>query len=811
MKTWIKGDRNANEMEKRKQTDKISSKVKKILSLREALVHAATPKWVILILLCLSIAFLVSHKTLSRVKQYGVGDVAESNIKADVTFLVKDTASTAEREQQARDAVPAVFDYDPVMFKKISTKLHATFETTRNALSQENEADNPEGELPENGLGQSLVKWNQDLGLDLDAESFEILEGGGFSEDVENLILFLVEPVFRQGLMATKQDIYVDRGRGIIVRNIVTKEEEHVADLDGFPSLRQARQGIESRAADFLRQYKYPSLMLSVRIAQDLLAPNLILNKVEWDRRKDRAAENLKPVYYKIKKHEMIVREGEKITQRRIDELAALAVKQSEGQVWIRFFGLSLLLGMLVYVASESVGQMMPRLRLNSKDLLFLGIVVFMGFLVVLPAGYVGSFDPDLFIFPLTSTLYSAPLTLGSMLASIFLGVPVAIMVSVVIAFIAALVIQNSIHFFVYFLVGGFIAAISVQDCRDRSVLLKAGLLVGLSNIFLAVALNMVTDSLFTQAAIYDVSFALLGGVIAGIIVTGLTPLGEMTFGYTTNIKLLELANLDSPILKQLMIVAPGTYHHSLIAGTLVEAAGKAIGANSLLCKVAAYYHDLGKIKKPDYFIENQTGRNRHEKLAPSMSALILISHVKEGVELARKNRLGNAIIDIIQQHHGTTIISYFYQKAKELKGQQDQASLSEADFRYPGPKPQTKEAGLVLLADVVEAASHTLQNPNPARVQGMVQKIINKAFSDGQLDQCELTLKDLHEVAKSFNQILNGIFHQRIEYPEPVEKGAAQAKSKDGGISRQPAASARDRKAEPQVQDQENLKRLGL
>jgi putative nucleotidyltransferase with HDIG domain len=267
----------------------------------------------------------------------------------------------------------------------------------------------------------------------------------------------------------------------------------------------------------------------------------------------------------------------------------------------------------------------------------------------------------------------------------------------------------------------------------------------------------------------------------------------------------LELLNLDQPILRELMLMAPGTYHHSLVVGQMVEAAAEAIGANPLMAKAAAYYHDIGKVKKPPYFVENQLGgENKHEKLAPSLSALILIAHVKDGVDLARKNKLGEHIVDIIQQHHGSSFISYFFHKAKAQAAQGQQ--VNPEDYRYPGPRPQTREAGLVLLADQVEAASKTLTEPTPARIQGMVQKIINNVFADGQLDTCELTLKDLHHIAKSFNKILSGIFHQRIHYPLPVEK-----KKSHEDLDKQPAKKGNHKSGENQEKSREDLKRLGL
>jgi putative nucleotidyltransferase with HDIG domain len=274
--------------------------------------------------------------------------------------------------------------------------------------------------------------------------------------------------------------------------------------------------------------------------------------------------------------------------------------------------------------------------------------------------------------------------------------------------------------------------------------------------------------------------------------------------------KLLEFSNLSSPLLHNLMVRAPGTYHHSVLVGNLVEAAAEAIHANPLLAKVAAYYHDIGKVSKPLYFIENvRGGDNKHDKLSPSMSALILIAHVKEGVELAKEYRLGTPIVDIIRQSHGTSLISFFYQKAKTQS--LDSAAIKEQDFRYPGPKPQTREAGLVLLADAVEAASRTLSDPTPARIQGLVQKIINNIFIDGQLDECELTLKNLHEIAKSFNRVLNGIYHHRIDYPEPAfkEKSGGGRKLLENTDSEPPAASPDTVEADKKSGG-EGLKRLG-
>jgi len=405
------------------------------------------------------------------------------------------------------------------------------------------------------------------------------------------------------------------------------------------------------------------------------------------------------------------------------------------------------------------------------------------------------------------SISYGIPLAAGAMTTCLFLGIELAIPIAMLISIGTAIIFKNRFDIFIYFLLNSLMAAYWMQNCRERKVFIKAGLKLGLLNVILVTVINVYIGGSTFFKLMWDWGFAFSGGVGAGIVTAGIAPLIEIAFDYTTDIKLLELANLDQPILRRLMLEAPGTYHHSVIVGTMVEAAASEIGANPSLAKVCGYFHDIGKIKKPLYFIENQAnGVNRHDKLAPSMSSLILIAHIKDGVEIAKQNKLGHAIIETIRQSHGTSLISYFYEKAKQLKGGN---GVNIDDFRYPGPKPQTREAGLVMLADAVEAASRTLSNPTPARILGLVQNLINKIFSDGQLDNCELTLKDLHNIAKSFNKILNGIYHHRIEYPE--KQLLTNGTGKNGSFDRQQAKEIQDIDDNSPTKNHRHLKRLGL
>ena len=306
--------------------------------------------------------------------------------------------------------------------------------------------------------------------------------------------------------------------------------------------------------------------------------------------------------------------------------------------------------------------------------------------------------------------------------------------------------------------------------------MLGAGFFSALIMSFVMLLFHLLLGYPLTEVPL-KITLILLGGVGSSLITAGLLPIIEHTFDYTTNFKLLELANLEHPLLEQMMVSAPGTYHHSILVGNLCKAAAESIGAHPILTRVAAYYHDVGKLKMPHYFIENRRGfDDAHRNLSPSMSSLIILSHVKEGVELAEKYRLGKKIYEIIRQHHGTSLVSYFYKRAKDMEDP-DLSLTDEKDFRYAGPKPQTREAGIVMLADAVEAASRTLDDPTPKRIETHVQNIIEQIFLDGQLDECELTLKDLHAIQKSFITILMGIFHQRIEYPERNEDDGAYKK----------------------------------
>jgi len=446
------------------------------------------------------------------------------------------------------------------------------------------------------------------------------------------------------------------------------------------------------------------------------------------------------------------------------------------------------------------------------SDFVFLStLLLFLILIIRLSVIFAEAINQTFPLIPIDSILYGIPFSIGAMLVCVVKEIRVAFLFSVALSIICGLLFENNLKFFIYPFLGSLVSALGVTQCEQRSKLIKAGIYVGLVNITLILCFKAMQKQIFDYSIFLDLAFGMGGGVISGVIVTGLIPIVETIFGYTTDIKLLELMNLNHPLLKRLAIEAPGTYNHSILVGSMAEAAAEAINARPLMSRVSAYYHDIGKLTKPLYFIENQGTENKHDKLTPSMSSLILIAHIKNGVELAKEYKLGREITDIIKQHHGTSLITYFYQKAIKIENPHLK-EINEKDYRYPGPKPQTKEAGLVMLADEVEAASKTLTDPTPARIQGLVQRIINKIFIDGQLNECELTLKDLHLIAKSFNRVLGGIFHHRVDYKEPSLKVYTNRKKlNEQDIDREKTEENKYQYKEDQKSSKPDIKRLGI
>jgi len=790
------------------------------MSLNRLIDDSDRVRWALLIAVTIIFTILLYPNLVIKKHSYKLGDVVTRDIKAVKNFLIEDKNATEASRKQAVENVLTVYDHDVNISQKTNQRIKKAFDDLRATIetiksidslkkSETSPSENEEQKLTvHNLIWQKKTGFEEKIGISVSDADYKTLELEAFSSDISNLISTISAEIYDNGVVANKEMLLKEADRGIILSDIKTKNEMLVYDLKHFYGLDQAKIMVTVIGNPILRN-KTPDLRnLIVDFAQRLIQPNITLNRSETEERKKAAYSEVKPIFYKIKAGEMLLREGERVTK---DQLLKLKIYQ-EGvkneKVLTNCIGSALFILCILMTIYALCIHNRPNLN-NTKNLLFLATVLITFFFISSVseslADSVSHFTP--FSISADSVSYGIPIAAGAMTTCLFLGIELAIPIAMLIAIGTAIIFKNRFDIFIYFLLNSLMAAYWMQNCRERKVFIKAGLKLGLLNVILVTVIDVYIGGSTIFKLMWDWGFAFSGGIGAGIVTAGIAPLVEIAFDYTTDIKLLELANLDQPILRRLMLEAPGTYHHSVIVGTMVEAAASEIGANPSLAKVCGYFHDIGKIKKPLYFIENQAnGVNRHDKLAPSMSSLILIAHIKDGVEIAKQNKLGNAIIETIRQSHGTSLISYFYDKARQLKGEN---GVNIDDFRYPGPKPQTREAGLVMLADAVEAASRTLSNPTPARILGLVQNLINKIFSDGQLDNCELTLRDLHNIAKSYNKILNGIYHHRIEYPE--KQLLTNGTWKNGSFDRQQAKEIQDIDDNNPTKNHRHLKRLGL
>ncbi|MBN8548536.1 MAG: HDIG domain-containing protein [Deltaproteobacteria bacterium] len=489
------------------------------------------------------------------------------------------------------------------------------------------------------------------------------------------------------------------------------------------------------------------------------------------------------------------------------------------GRVTMMFFSL--------YVIHRFATVSYRAYRPSFRDLMALTLLIFGSMLIIwlgkvlgfslttssFAAGYLHDVSP-------ASWNFMIPFAAASLVLQAILGLHYALVCSLSLAFIVGIYTPGEPILIPYVIATSLVAALSLSRFRSRSAYLRAGLNISLVALPFTLCSIITDGQIVTVDAAVRIIGALASGVLCAFIASGVTPLFEYFGGYVTDLRLIEMATLDHPLLKELSIQAPGTWNHSMVMGMMVESAADAVGANPVIARVGAYFHDIGKMKKPLYFVENQSpNENRHDKLSTSMSALIIRSHVKDGIELARKQRVPAIIEDMIPQHHGTSVIEYFYDKAcaeAEANGL-DVSTVDISLYTYPGPKPQTREAGILMLADGIEAASRTLSEPTLDRIQGLVQKMINKVFASGQLEESELTLRDLHHVAKSFTRVLSGIYHQRIAYAEPAEKvNEEDASAEEGSNDVGDSSSAKKQEVSGEERpgkevSKEDLKRLGL
>ena len=496
-------------------------------------------------------------------------------------------------------------------------------------------------------------------------------------------------------------------------------------------------------------------------LVKTILKPNRIidfeLTKIEKDKAYDKA-ENV----VKILKGQRIVSVGDPVTEDRFEILTELNLIETTGRFDFVFAGgILVILLLLTAVLILYMNHFCRHILHNRNDMLLVSLIIV---LTLLLSRAVFEYSP-----------LAIPIFIAPMLISILLDLKLAGVVNFILAVAICLITKGDMRFLYMAMISGTISAFMVSKATQRSRLSIAGIVVGLINVLIISCVGIINKSDFNTIMGENI-IVFANGIISIVLTVGTLPFWELTFNIITPLKLLELTNPNHPLIKRLLMEAPGTYHHSLMVGNLAEVATESIGGNSLLARVGAYFHDVGKLKRPNFFKENQLSDNPHDRMTANLSTLVITSHTQDGVELAEKYKIPKVIRDMIKQHHGTTLVAYFYHKAK--KGEKGE-SVKQENFRYEGPKPSTKESAVVMLADSVEAAVRSMVDKTEGKIEGLVRKIIKDKLDDGQLDLCELTLRDLDNIAKAFMRVLSGLFHEREEYPEVKVKAREEQEDK--------------------------------
>ena len=593
--------------------------------------------------------------------------------------------------------------------------------------------------------------------LDIDAPFAALLESKKYDdpEALKKIAKDSLEGVFIVGIMDPKEKSYL-AGSGIkelVLRNPRFKIERTIRTKDALDTKEAAKVLYDSVDRVLSKQRSERKVVYD--LARREIVANASFNEEETAKRKKEARSQVPVIYNRltVKKNELIAEKGARITKEHITKLNQIGLIKFAANKALYMIGLLILFAELVAVMAIYLLRFERKIIQEPKNVFLIGMSLFFGIVL------------SLAIIQAQQSLYLIPLASIGMMLALLLNANVAFSVVLALGVYIGFLSNGRIDLTLILFVGSAMGIYAVRDARRRSKIFLAGFVVAAVNLISIAAIGLINNT-GREVILREGIFGLASGIISSFIVIGLLPVFEYTFNLVTNITLLELSDLGNPLLKELTIKAPGTYQHSMLVGNLAEEACGAIGANALLARVGSYYHDIGKIEKAEYFVENRmSSPSRHEGLSPSMSALIITNHVKDGIELARKYKLNKAIVNFIIQHHGSSIIYYFYQKALEKAKHDDE--LKEEEFRYHGPRAQSKEVAIVLLADAVEASSRMLSDPTPARIKGLVQKIINNKFIDGQLDDCDLTLKDLNKISESFMRVLTAVFHTRLEYPD--------------------------------------------
>jgi putative nucleotidyltransferase with HDIG domain len=728
----------------------------------------------------------VPSKSLPKLKE---GEIAPSDVVSPIDLTIEDTETTAKRKAEAEETVLPVYSLDQNAFLNTQDKISQFFELGRSWLKK----------APSQRRVAELQKEvSADFGFELPSSELETLAKLDFSEETEDTLVSLIGKISSEGIIVSK-NLFIRREpeRGFILMRGPGNEKP--TKVDEVLDLRESKQKFAAEVDKLELPSKTKRALQG--LADVFMTPNIAYNKVETDARKLRARERVETVFYRIKQGKVIIRKGDEVTPETIKWINIINQNLKEKRGWVIAFIGTFLLFALIFIALWYYLKSLLKFKAAQRIFMMMGTTLVLGLLAYKLSLFLATIFSEKSGTPILSNLdaykYAFPYQFGVILFAFLTTNTLSLAFCILNSILVGYLFLDNFYFTIFSFIGGLAAIYGIKyyQKQRRTSALRAGLFVlAPVNLFVILTFELIRERLGgPELFVTEVAMGVIGGVLGASLAFLLLPLFETVFGFVTPTRLLELTNSDLPVFKQMAMEAPGSYHHSLIVATLAEKAAEEVGLDAMLVKAGALYHDIGKVKRPEYFIENiSRNPDLHKDLTPSMSTLVIVNHVKEGAEMAKKLKLPRKIRDIIEQHHGSSLVRYFYHKAKE-KYNPEMQTIGEESYRYPGPAPQSKEAALIMLADSVEAASRSLKSPTRENLKRVISEIFENYLQDGQLDESDFSLRDLRAIATSFHSTLFAIYHPRVDYPgfdfEMKKKKKSSELKKNNGQGNQPPA----------------------
>ncbi|GIO97987.1 cyclic-di-AMP phosphodiesterase PgpH [Paenibacillus lautus] len=743
--------------------------------------YSVATRYILFLLLALLFYISLASKLLPERYDIQVNTKSEKNIVAPVQ--IEDSKATLKAQEAAAENVQPIYPLVPLRNDVLVTQILDRIERVNQDvdISSAEKVEVYRREIPR--MAREFVQNFVSANSTNEAYSKELLQE--MQRVIEEQTYRIPEETFIKIPRLNSEDIIQMKP---VAREIVSRLMlNEIVDADTARTRVAERVNTSSLNDRTARE-------VVQELASLTITANKFYDEVATKNAKVEARENTPPVF--IKQGDILVAKGQLITPELYELLGKNGLLKDDINYWpelgVLLLSVLLSLGILNFIRQSEPGKF----KYNNSQLLMLVLVYVITLIPMHLTAFLQS-DSQMYVG------YLAPVAIGAILITLLLETSLAYF-SVIIFSIMASVILNvqgelfDFKFGLFAAVTSCVAIFSIHRASQRSTMLKGGIMASLFGsliVFIMLLLN--NDTWTTSETLYSIGFAIAGGLLTAILVIGLMPFFEVTFGILSALKLVELSNPNHPLLRKLLTETPGTYHHSVMVGNLSEAAAEAIGANGLLCRVGSYYHDIGKTKRPIYFIENQNNmENPHDSIEPKLSKSIIVAHARDGVEMLKEYKLPKPIRDIAEQHHGTTFLHYFYHKAvRQAEEQGIEPDFTEDDFRYPGPKAQSKESAIVGIADSVEAAVRSLRKPTVEQVESMIEKIIKGRLDDHQFNDCDLTMKELDIIAKTLKETVMGIFHSRIEYPEDVKRPKPSAPNGDISTASETSATSEEQR----------------